>query len=252
MRIFLLLLTAVITACTLSCTRREGVRPEFATLINGSDTANIYDSKGLPAPDAGCTRMRVRSIGPIGKAFSDINSLHLGYAHRLGIKPIASEHEAWFNGKGLTEVKSTPTYYVDSLTHSYPYLVPEAKALLDTIGRRFADSLAARGGGAYRLKVTSILRSPMTVGKLRRVNRNATGESAHQYGTTFDISHSKFICDDTAGVRRTFEDLKNLLAEVIFDLRAQGRCMVKHERKQACFHITVTDDSLNIIHSAKP
>lgn len=78
----------------------------------------------------------------------------------------------------------------------------------------------------------------MTVGKLRRVNRNASSESAHSYGTTFDISYSKFICDDPSKPHRTFEDLKNLLAEVVFALRAEGRCLVKHERRQACFHIT--------------
>lgn len=138
------------------------------------------------------------------------------------------------------EVRSDRYIYVDSLTHSFPFLVPHAASLLDEIGKRFADSLAARGGGTYRPKVTSMLRTPVTVGRLRRVNRNATVESAHQYATTFDISYSKFICDNPADTRRTFEDLKNLLAEIIFDLRSEGRCLVKHERKQACFHITAT------------
>ena len=73
--------------------------------------------------------------------------------------------------------------------------------------------------------------------RLRRVNRNATAESTHTFGTTFDISYSRFICDsDTLG--RTFEDLKNLLGEVLLDFKNQGRCYVKMERRQACFHIT--------------
>ncbi len=75
--------------------------------------------------------------------------------------------------------------------------------------------------------------------RLRRVNRNASSESAHSYGTTFDLSYSKFICDDTTATKRTFEDLKNLLGEIVAGLRAQGRCVVKHERRQGCFHITV-------------
>lgn len=33
--------------------------------------------------------------------------------------------------------------------------------------------------------------------------------------------------------------LKLVLAQVIFDLKNEGRCYVKHERQQACFHITV-------------
>ena len=87
------------------------------------------------------------------------------------------------------------------------------------------------------MKVTSLLRTPATVSRLRRVNRNATAESTHTFGTTFDISYSRFICDsDTLG--RTFEDLKNLLGEVLLDFKNQGRCYVKMERRQACFHIT--------------
>ena len=87
------------------------------------------------------------------------------------------------------------------------------------------------------------MRTPHTVGKLRRVNRNASANSAHSYATTFDIGYSKFACDDSTATRRTFEDLKNLLATIVRDLRNEGRCYVKHERRQACFHITVRPSS---------
>ena len=115
--------------------------------------------------------------------------------------------------------------------------MPEAADLLKEIGRRFNDSLQARGGGDYRIKVTSVMRTAATVKRLRRVNRNATEASAHQYATTFDISYSRFICD-SINVNRTFEDLKNLLGEIIYDLREEGRCYIKFERRQSCFHIT--------------
>ena len=82
------------------------------------------------------------------------------------------------------QVRSCADFYVDDLRHSYPYLVPEAAALLHDIGAAFNDSLEARGGGSYRMKVTSLLRTPYTVRSLRRVNRNAVGESTHFYGTT--------------------------------------------------------------------
>jgi hypothetical protein len=142
-------------------------------------------------------------------------------------------------------VRSCKDFYVDRLSHSYPYLTRSGAILLHEIGRRFNDSLAARGGGAYRIKVTSLLRTGHTVGRLRRVNRNATATSAHQYGATFDISYSKFICDDSTATRRSFEDLKNLLAEIVDGLRDEGRCFVKHERRQACFHITARTDNNN-------
>ncbi|MDE7125015.1 MAG: hypothetical protein K2O12_00840, partial [Muribaculaceae bacterium] len=109
------------------------------------------------------------------------------------------------------------------------------------IGRAFNDSLRARGGGEYRMRLTSVLRTRATVKKLRRVNRNAIDASAHQYATTFDIAYNKFICDGT-NHPRTAVDLKNLLAEIIEDMRLAGRCYVKYEYKQACFHITVRPD----------
>lgn len=199
---------------------------------------NPYENHLPSMPDDGCIKMKINPIGgTLGKVFNDINPLHLEAARAIGIKPITNLSSAWHLRRPIVEVKSCREYYIHDLSHSYPYLVPEAATLLSDIGRAFNDSLQARGGGSYRIKVTSLLRTPRTVAKLRRVNRNATEESAHQYATTFDISYGKFICDSLT-VNRTQEDLKNLLAEVLNDMRQQGRCYIKHERKQGCFHIT--------------
>ncbi len=220
-------------------TQKHGVSEPFEVALNGTGEANSYAIKPADAPDAGCTRLKINGIGgTLGRVFADLNADHLAYAVPQGIKPVEDLASAWRNGSGLVRVESDSCIYIDSLTHSYPYLTHSAAELLHEIGRRFRDTLQARGGGDYRIKVTSLLRTNSSVAKLRRVNRNATGESAHVYATTFDISHSKFICDNPAGVRRTFEDLKNLLAEVVNDLRNEGRCLVKHERRQACLHIT--------------
>ena len=210
-------------------------------ILEGQDDSDRYGNPLDKAPDSGCTRMKVRNVGAFSKVFNDSNHIHLAEAHKNGIALITDASTAWNNGRGLVEIRSNRLYFVDRLTHSYPFLTPAAAELLEEIGTRFADSLQARGGGAYRPKITSVTRTPMTVGKLRRVNRNATEESAHRHGTTFDISYSKFACDDSTGVRRTFEDLKNLLAEILRDLREEKRCYVKHERKQACFHITAIE-----------
>jgi len=200
---------------------------------------NPYDSCLDSAPDDGCVRIPIRSVGPLRKVFNDSNHIQLQAASATGIKPITSDADIMRLRRPVQRIVSCKDYYVDHLTHSFPYLVPEAAKLLSDIGRGFCDSLQARGGGAYRIKVTSVLRTPATVRKLRRVNRNATGESTHTYGTTFDISYSKFVCDDASAPHRTFEDLKNLLAEVLYRLREQGRCYVKYEVKQSCFHVTV-------------
>lgn len=208
-------------------------------LVDDNADSSIYENH-LPAmPDDGIVKLHINPIGgSLGRVFNDSNYIHLQAATALGIDPVRDDRSAWNLRRPLVEIKSCREYFVDTLTHSYPFLVPEAAALLKEIGEKFNHELEARGGGSYRMKVTSVLRTPLTVGKLKRINRNATEESAHQYGTTFDISHAKFICDSIT-VARSQEDLKNLLAEVIDSLRKEGRLYVKHERKQACFHITV-------------
>lgn len=198
---------------------------------------NPFDQKLDSAPDGNCVRLPVRNIGYLRKAFCDSNYKHLESARVFGTRLIHDVNDAWCIDYPLVRIRSCREYYVDELTHSFPYLVPEAAELLGEIGRRFNDTLQARGGGNYRLKVTSVMRTPATVSRLRRINRNATDSSAHQFATTFDISYSRFICD-SLGVNRSFEDLKNLLGEILYDLRADGRCYVVYERKQSCFHIT--------------
>lgn len=194
---------------------------------------------GMPS---GGRRLRYKPVASVGRLFNDSNYLQLQAAMSMGLEPVATLRDAWRLRRPVVKVSSCGDYFVDTLTHSLPFLVPEAEALLRDIGRQFRDSLAARGGGDYRIKVTSLLRTPMTIAKLRRRNRNAIDSSAHQYGTTFDISYMKFICDSKK-VPRTQSDLKGLLTEILVDLRASGRCYVKYERKQACFHITVRGEN---------
>ncbi|MGM9842725.1 MAG: DUF5715 family protein [Muribaculaceae bacterium] len=186
----------------------------------------------------GGEKLQVRMLGSLRKVFNDSNYKHLRVAELNGIRPINKVSDAWHLNQPIVRIEATETYYVDELTYSLPYLVPRAKTLLDDISRTWRDSLTARGGGDYRLKVTSLLRTPATIAKLKRRNRAAVDASAHQYGTTFDISFVKFVCDNPENPR-TAEDLKNLLAEVLYELREDGRCYVKYEHKQGCFHITV-------------
>lgn len=221
----------------------------MAALLS-SPLLDRYEPLPPPSPDSGCIKLRLRPIGgSLGAVFNDVNDVHLEAACQTGFQPIYNNNDAWYNPHDLVRLRSNRLYFLDSLTHSYPYLTENAALLLEEIGHRFTDTLAARGGGYYRFKVTSVLRTDATVGRLRRVNRNASSNSAHCYGTTFDISYAKFICDDSTGVRRTEEDLKNLLGEVLADLRAHGKCKVKHERRQGCFHITALPYSFNSVES---
>ncbi len=227
-----------VVACTKEVKVAAPDNSKAVEALLAADSANVYDHPLDTVFDDGCTPLRSKHIPLYRKAFGDKNPVHIRAARAIGIKPIHTDEDIWKLDRRLVRINSCAEYYLDDLTHSFPYLVPEAAQLLSDIGRTFNDSLSARGGGAYRIKVTSVLRTPATVKRLRRVNRNATGESTHSYGTTIDISYSKFVVDSICEPRRTFADLKGLLAEVLYDLKAQGRCYVKYEVKQSCFHIT--------------
>lgn len=183
------------------------------------------------------------SVRSFKEEFPDTNDLQLTAAEKYGVQPVANRADAERRKGELVYVGSNPYYEIKPLTSSIPYLVPRAALLLQDIGKNFFDSLQIKHIPLHRIMVSSVLRTKEDVEKLRKHNRNATEKSCHLYGTTFDISHTKFLTvSDPAGpARRQVRDdtLKFVLSEVLRDLRNQQRCYIKYEVKQACFHITV-------------
>lgn len=175
--------------------------------------------------------------GRLSEIFRDTNDLQLTAARAIGIEPLRGIKGAYDNRRSVVKVYTCDDYLVADLRYSMPYLVPKAAKLLGDIGKAFRDTVKARGGKEYRIKVTSLMRSSYSVSRLKRRNRAATENSCHLYGTTFDISWTNFDCRDSSYVV-SLEDLKNILAEVVYDKREQGRCYAIFERKRGCFHIT--------------
>ena len=196
------------------------------------------DEGPIPDPDNG-SLAKYGTIGKLHEAFNESNKYQYAAGERIGISPITSLADAYFTKRPLVKIESNSLYTIEPLTHSMPYLVPEAASLLQQIGRNFNDSLVARNKPGHRFRVTSVLRSAHSVKKLRRVNSNATDSSTHQLGTTFDIAYSRFDHDESAKPVSD-EELKYILAEVLRDLRFDNKCLVKYEIKSHCFHITAT------------
>ena len=184
----------------------------------------------------------IRGVVSYKRSFHDLNDKHLEVAKAVGIRPLEDREEAESMKEKLTHITDNEFYVVDSLTHSIPYLVPRASALLDTIGSNFLDSLAAKGLNPNQVIVTSVLRTQSDVKRLRRRNGNASANSAHCFGATFDVSWKRFKkVEDEDG--RPLQDvgsdtLKLVLSEVLRDLRQAEKCYIKYELKQGCFHIT--------------
>lgn len=167
----------------------------------------------------------------LSRDFNDINDTQLAAAKRLGIHPLKSRDDLSSVRSRLVELKETRYYLVDPLTHSIPYLVPDAADFLTALGQLMQEY----NGTHSRFIITSVLRTGSDVKSLSRSNANASQNSCHSYGTTFDITYNRF---DRKGITNDIR-LKADLARALYDLRKAGHCYVKYEYKQACFHITV-------------
>ena len=158
----------------------------------------------------------IKGVISYRRTFGDLNEAHLNVAQAIGITPIASRKEAEHMKEKLQHIETNDLYVVDSLT--------------------------AKGLNPNKIIVTSVLRTEDDVKRLRRRNGNASVNSAHFYGTTFDVSWKRFKkVEDEDG--RPLQDvssdtLKLVLSEVLRDLRKADKCYIKYELKQGCFHIT--------------
>ena len=186
---------------------------------------------------------RILSVPNYTEAFPDTNALQLSAAMKWGVSPVKNRQDAESRKRELVYIDASPYYHVDPLYSSIPYLVPHAAILLQDIGQAFFDSLYVKGVPLHKIIVTSVLRSQDDVVKLRRRNGNATENSCHLYGTTFDICYNRYktVEEPDGPARRQVRNdtLKWVLSEVLRDMRQQGRCYIKYEVKQGCFHMTV-------------
>lgn len=188
----------------------------------------------------------IKGVLSFTEDFPDANDVQLIAAEKNGISPLHSRDEAqpYINNHQLVYIGDGPFYVIDDLDHSIPYLTPKASHLLSTISVNFIDSLISKGVQPHKLVVTSVLRTAEDIENLQRGNRNSVTNSAHCYGTTMDITYTRFlpipVCseDNVSYTRHDFQ-LQRILSEVLADLRTRNKCYVKYERRQACFHLTV-------------
>lgn len=221
--------------------------------INAADTlpAGIASGRGVAASgaskffhaDGTLVKNRIYSVRSFRDVFPDNNDIQMSAAKRYGVSPVQNRLEAESRKKELVYIGSNPFFHVDKLNSSIPYLVPKAAVLLQDIGKSFFDSLQIKGIPLHKIIVTSVLRTKDDVKKLRTRNGNATENSCHLYGTTFDICYNRYITvenpDGPARRKVRNDSLKWVLSEVLRDYRQNGRCLIKYEVKQGCFHMTV-------------
>lgn len=169
--------------------------------------------------------------------FADMQSKHIVAAKNHGFQgaPL-KDREGVLQQTGLERVRSCRYVKVAGMSHSLPYLTPSAKKELISICSDFNKECRAKSLPQARLIVTSMLRTITDVQELRDHNPNAVENSAHLYGTTFDISWAYY---QSLSRQATGSDYLSVLIDVLNDHRKKGLIYARYEATQKCFHITV-------------
>jgi hypothetical protein len=175
----------------------------------------------------------------------DPNELQLIHAQKNGLKkPFLTDQEFISNldslkrNSILLEVTDNRFYQLKSLTHSQPYLIPQAVDMLNEIGYRFQERLKEKKYNNYRFRITSLLRTEEAQKSLHHHNGNAIDRSTHVYGTTVDISYKNFYNTKKDTIESSYEAVQTL-TKVLLEMRRECKLLAVREHKQSCFHITV-------------
>lgn len=238
-----------------SCTRKisyertakaesEITREEMAQEVESGDVIEDSETDDITTAEASMQRKEIiynRQRLPLRKMFNDLNEEHLATARRYGLGAAPKTRED-IDTRRLVEIKDNAYIKVWDLKYSVPYLTRSAAAELDAISKAFSDSLHNHKLLPYKIVVSSVLRTEEDVRRLRKSgNPNASANSAHCYGTTFDIAYTRYYRDDEDSQEAFMQpfELTKVLGEVLRDRKAQGKILCKYERNEHCFHITV-------------
>lgn len=223
-------------------TRSDSVPP--AHNVGATEhTNNAETAENIKRAPANHNVHKIIDVYSYSQTFPDAQDVQIVSARRHGVKPVKNRAQAERRKDELVFVGSNPFYKIDNgMRSSIPYLVPRAADLLQVIGRNFLDSLHVRDIPLHKILVSSVLRTEEDVARLMRTNLNASDQSCHRYGTTFDIPYNRYqtVCPPGEHRRTVSNDtLKWVLTQVLRDVRADSLCYIKYEVKQGCYHITV-------------
>ena len=217
--------------------REEAAGQELAERILEEETAADDDVDGTGESSAREIIYYTKGMS-YAKVFSDINEVHLEKAKAIGLGKIPQKRDD-IDVRRLVRIEDTDFLVIDDLRYSVPYLTAGAAAELNRIAKSFSDSLQSKKFPLYKLVVSSILRTEEDVERLRKSgNPNASDNSAHCYGTTFDITYTRYWREEETDEFMQPYELTKVLAEVLRDEKEAGRILAKYERKEHCFHIT--------------
>ena len=170
--------------------------------------------------------------------FDDMQGKHITVAKKKAFTgaPLLDATTLKPQVQGLLRIKSNRFLKVGHLTHSLPYLTEESAYELNQIAKDFQAKVRQRHLPYCRILVTSLLRTTEDVKHLQEINKNATKDSPHMYGTTFDIAWAYYQCPKRSA---NGDEYFKILADVLKEHRDAQKIYVRYETRERCFHITV-------------
>jgi hypothetical protein len=235
--------------------------PPAAWTAADSAAAHARIAAAADSLRAAFARVPVLAPREVAELRFDVNATQIAAARRLGrrVSDEAEMERLRRSGRLVALEDSTEHWIVRRMEHASPYLTPDAAAMLAELGRRFHARLDSAGLPRYRMRITSALRTDADQAALRRVNANASQiVSAHEFGTTVDVSHERFAVPAeplAAGGAQPLPELEvEMLEEVgqehsrvlqaelgraIWQMRQEGALHVMMEDAQPVYHMTV-------------
>ncbi len=272
MRTFPLLLVLLLSSCGRIEREREAAveAARAATFVQIesvlSETIRLADQL------AGSAERILRPLPVMTPAEEDalrrfLNDQHVARARALGVRAVNREATDSLVATGsLVPLEDSTHHWIVRRGTSPAYVVPHLRTLLEVLGERFQERLAAMGLPPYRLEVTSALRTSQRQERLRRSNGNAAaGTSSHEFGTTVDLSYAAFappadmpeelltgvptefaphlerfvdLALESVSARKSRE-LGAIFSQVLREAQAEGLALVIYERQQTVYHLTV-------------
>jgi hypothetical protein len=208
---------------------------------------------------AAFARARPLTAREVARLRQDVNAEQVATARRLGIRAggRAQIDALAREGRLVPLGDSTAFWVLRDMDHSVPLVTPDTRGMLMELGRRFHARLDRLGIPRYRMKVTSALRTDETQADLRKTNAYAARTvSAHEFGTTVDVSHERFAVPadprpaGSAALGREREMLEEVgkehakvlqaeLGRAIAEMRDRHALHVMMENMQPVYHMTV-------------
>ena len=270
MRYAVLVLTTLLSGCGWV----EGERQVAADAARAETLAEVEDilAEAVRRADRAAARGdRILSPMPVMTPFEEdelrrfLGGAHVAEAREIGVRVRDDELlDSLLAAGRLIELEDSTEFWIVR-RRTDPYVVPEMRILLETVGTRFQDRLAELDLPPYRIEVTSALRTSERQAELRRTNANAAaGVSSHEFGATVDLSYAAFappaqaptspppnapaafhphlerltdLAMESLSARKSRE-LGRIFSQVLAEAQEEGLALVIYERQQTVYHLT--------------